>query len=121
MRPESAARRAADREDVEIRLYRVIYEAIEDIEAAIEGMLEPTYEEVVLGRAEVRATFRVPNVGVVAGCCVTEGRIVRQAGRASSATVVIHSKLASLKRFKDDVRGAGRIRVRDRLRTVPGY
>lgn len=106
VRPESAARRAADREDVEIRLYRVIYEAIEDIEAAIEGMLEPTYEEVVLGRAEVRATFRVPNVGVVAGCYVTEGRIVRQAeARLIRDHVVIHEgKLASLKRFKDDVR-----------------
>lgn len=106
VRPETTARRAADREDVEIRLYRVIYEAIEEIEAAMEGMLEPTYEEVVLGRAEVRATFRVPNIGVVAGCFVTEGKILRQAeARLLRDHVVIHEgKLASLKRFKDDVR-----------------
>lgn len=106
VRPESAARRAADREGVEMRLYRVIYEAIEEIEAAIEGLLEPTYEEVVLGRAEVRATFRVPNIGVVAGCYVMEGKIVRQAeARLLRDHVVIHEgKLASLKRFKDDVR-----------------
>lgn len=106
VRPETTARRAAEREDVEIRLYRVIYEAIEEIEAAMEGMLEPTYEEVVLGRAEVRATFRVPNVGTVAGCFVTEGKILRQAeGRLLRDHVVIHEgKLGSLKRFKDDVR-----------------
>lgn len=106
VRPETTARRAAEREGVEIRLYRVIYEALEEIEAAMEGMLEPTYEEVVLGRAEVRATFRVPNVGVVAGCFVTEGKIIRQAeARLLRDHVVIHEgKLGSLKRFKDDVR-----------------
>lgn len=106
VRPEPTARRVADRENVEIRLYRVIYEAIEDIEKAVEGLLEPTYEEVVLGRAEIRALFRVPGVGTVAGCYVTEGRIVRQAeARLIRDHVVIHEgKLASLKRFKDDVR-----------------
>ena len=73
MRPDAAARRAAEREKVDIRLYRVIYEAIEDVRKALSGLLEPEYREVVLGRAEVRATFRVPNVGVVAGCYVTDG------------------------------------------------
>lgn len=106
VRPESAARRAAEREGVEIRLYRVIYEIIEDLEKAIEGMLEPTYEEVVLGRAEVRALFRVPNVGTVAGCYVTEGVITRQADvrLLRNHVVVYEGKIASLKRFKDDVR-----------------
>lgn len=106
VRPETTARRAAEREDVEIRLYRVIYEAIEEIEAAMEGLLEPTYEEVVLGRAEIRQLFRVPNIGTVAGCYVTEGTIHRQAeARLIRDNIVIHEgKLGSLKRFKDDVR-----------------
>lgn len=106
VRPETVARRAAEREEVEMRLYRVIYEAIEEIEAAMEGMLDPEYEEVVLGRAEVRALFRVPNIGVVAGCYVTEGKIVRHAeARLLRDHVVIHEgKLGSLRRFKDDVR-----------------
>src|SRR5690606_3256139 len=106
VRPETTARQLAEREGVEVNLYRVIYEAIEDVEKAIEGLLEPVYEEVVLGRAEVRATFRVPGVGTVAGCYVTEGKIVRNAeARVLRDNVVIYEgRLASLRRFKEDVR-----------------
>lgn len=106
VRPDIAARRKAERQGVDIRLYRVIYDAIDDIKAALEGMLEPEYKEVVLGQAEVRATFRVPNVGVVAGCYVTEGKITRNAQvRLLRDNVVLHEgRISSLKRFKDDVR-----------------
>lgn len=106
VRPDAAARRAAEREGVDIRLYRVIYDAIEDVKAALAGMLEPEYKEVVLGQAEVRATFRVPNVGVVAGCYVIEGKITRNAQvRVLRDNVVVHEgRISSLKRFKDDVR-----------------
>ncbi|NLN17979.1 MAG: translation initiation factor IF-2 [Firmicutes bacterium] len=106
VRPEPDTRRAAEREGVDIRLYRVIYEAIDDIKAAMSGLLEPVYEETVLGRAEVRATFKVPNIGTVAGCYVTDGKIVRNAlVRVLRDHVVIYEgKISSLKRFKDDVR-----------------
>lgn len=106
VRPDANARRAAERENVDIRTYRVIYDAIDDVKSAMEGLLEPEYVEEVLGRAEVRATFRVPNVGVIAGSYVTEGKIVRNAGvRVLRDNVVIHEgQISSLKRFKDDVR-----------------
>jgi translation initiation factor IF-2 len=106
VRPEPATRRAAEREGVDVRLYRVIYEAIDDVKAAMSGLLDPEYEEAVLGRAEVRATFRVPNVGTIAGSYVTDGRIVRNAlVRVLRDNVVIYEgKISSLKRFKDDVR-----------------
>jgi translation initiation factor IF-2 len=106
VRPEPDTRRAAEREEVDIRLYRVIYEALDDIKAAMTGLLEPEYEEAVLGRAEVRATFRVPNIGTIAGCYVTDGRILRNAlVRVLRDQVVIYEgKISSLKRFKDDVR-----------------
>ncbi|MFS8543347.1 MAG: translation initiation factor IF-2, partial [Limnochordales bacterium] len=106
VRPDATARRVAEQENVDIRLYRVIYDAIEEMEKALEGMLEPEYQEVVLGRAEVRALFKVPNVGTVAGCYVTDGRIVRGAQvRVIRDGVVVHEgSMASLKRFKDDVR-----------------
>ncbi|HLS91847.1 MAG TPA: translation initiation factor IF-2 [Limnochordia bacterium] len=106
VRPEPSARNLAEREGVDIRLYRVIYDAIQDVQNAMQGLLEPTYQEVVLGRAEVRATFRIPGVGTVAGCYVTEGKIVRSAeARVLRDNVVIYEgRLASLKRFKDDVR-----------------
>ncbi len=106
VRPETTARSLAEREGVDLRLYRVIYESIQDVEKAMEGMLDPTFEEVVLGRAEVRATFKVPGAGLVAGCYVTDGRILRNAeARVLRDNVVIYEgKLASLKRFKDDVR-----------------
>lgn len=106
VRPDAIASRIAERERIDIRTYRVIYDAIDDIKAAMEGLLEPEYVEEVLGRATVRATFKVPNVGVVAGCYVDSGRIVRNAQvRLLRNNVVIHEgKISSLKRFKDDVR-----------------
>lgn len=106
VRPDTTARRAAEQENVEMRMYRVIYEAIDDVEKALQGMLEPEYEEVVLGRAEVRALFKVPNVGTVAGAYVTDGKIVRGAQvRVIRDGVVVHEgEMSSLKRFKDDVR-----------------
>ncbi|EOD00623.1 Translation initiation factor 2 [Caldisalinibacter kiritimatiensis] len=106
VRPTSTAINLAKQENVDVRTYRVIYEAIEDIEAAVKGMLEPEYKEVVIGRAEVRATFKVPNVGVVAGIYVQEGKLTRNCGvRLLRDSVVIHEgTVSSLKRFKDDVR-----------------
>jgi len=106
VRPDQHVRKAAEQENVDIRLYRVIYNAIEDIKAAITGMLEPTFEETVLGRAEIRATFKVPKVGTIAGCYVVDGKITRQASvRLIRDGIVVHEgKLASLKRFKDDVK-----------------
>jgi translation initiation factor IF-2 len=107
VRPEPDTRRAAEREGVDIRLYRVIYEAIDDIKAAMSGLLDPVYEETVLGRAEVRATFRVPNAGTVAGCYVTDGRILTQRLWCASCVTKwssMRGKISSLKRFKDDVR-----------------
>ena len=106
VRPDATARKVAEQENVDIRLYRVIYEAIEEMEKALVGMLEPEYREVVIGRAEVRALFKVPNVGTVAGCYVTEGKIVRGASMRviRDGTVVHEGAMSSLKRFKDDVR-----------------
>src|SRR5690606_21959118 len=75
VRPDAMARRAAEQEHVEIRTYRVIYDVIDDVEKAMKGLLEPVYKEVVLGHAEVRALFKVPNVGTVAGAYVTDGRM----------------------------------------------
>jgi translation initiation factor IF-2 len=96
----------AEREGVEIRLYNIIYEVIEDIRAALEGLLEPTYREKPLGRAEVRQVFTISRVGLVAGCMVSEGRLVRgaQARLLRDRTVVYQGRIASLRRFKDDVR-----------------
>jgi translation initiation factor IF-2 len=106
VRPDVNASRVAEWEKVDIRTYRVIYTAIDDIKAAMEGLLEPEYVEEVLGRAVVRATFRVPNVGVVAGSYVSDGKITRNAFvRLLRGNVVIHEgAISSLKRFKDDVR-----------------
>ncbi|NLY88055.1 MAG: translation initiation factor IF-2 [Firmicutes bacterium] len=106
VRPDPIAKRLAEREKVDIRLYRVIYNIIDDVQKAMEGMLAPEYQEVVLGRAEIRAVFKVPKVGSVAGCYVTEGKITRNAeARVIRDNVVIHEgKIESLKRFKDDVR-----------------
>lgn len=106
VRPDAGARRAADNERVEIRTYRVIYDLLDDIKAAMEGLLEPEYQEVVIGHAQVRATFKVPGVGIVAGCYVTEGKIQRNSQvRVVRDGVVVHEgKVASLKRFQDDVR-----------------
>ncbi len=106
VRPDAGGRRAAEAEGVDVRTYRVIYEAIEDVKKALEGMLEPEYVEQVIGRAEVRATFKVPKVGTVAGCYVIEGRVTsRSKVRVVRDGVVVHEgSIASLRRFKDDVR-----------------
>jgi translation initiation factor IF-2 len=106
VRPNVMARQAAENEKIDVRTYRVIYNAIEDIENAMKGMLEPTFREVVLGHVEVRNTFRISGVGTIAGCYVTDGKITRNAQvRVLRDNVVIHEgKIDSLKRFKDDVR-----------------
>ncbi len=107
VRPEANnVRKAAEEAGVEIRLYRVIYEVIDDVRAAMSGLLEPEEREVILGRAEVRATFKVPKAGTVAGCFVTEGKIQNRAlARViRDGVVVFEGRIESLKRFKDDVR-----------------
>ena len=106
VRPDNNAVNLAKKEKVEIRLYRVIYDAIEDMEDAMKGMLEPEYREVVMGNAEVRQIFKVPNIGTIAGCHVTNGKINRNNQvRIIRDGIVIHeSTISSLKRFKDDVR-----------------
>jgi translation initiation factor IF-2 len=106
VRPDKQARELAEKEGVDVRLYRVIYDAIDDIKAALSGMLKPEQLEKHLGTAEVRATFRVPKLGVIAGSYVTQGNITRD-GRARvvrDSVVVYDGKVASLRRFKDDVR-----------------
>ena len=106
VRPEPLARDMAEKEEVEIKQYSVIYHAIEDVEAAMKGMLDPEFEEKVIGNAEIRQTFKVSNVGTIAGCYVTNGKVSRNAGiRIIRDNVVIHDgKLISLKRFKDDAK-----------------
>ncbi len=106
VRPSSAVQAQADRDGVEIRCYRIIYEVIDDIEAAMKGMLNPIYKEVILGKAEVRNTFKVPNVGIIAGCYVLEGKMTRNAKlRLVRDGIIIHEGVvSSLKRFKDDAR-----------------
>jgi translation initiation factor IF-2 len=106
VRPQPAAVALAERDKVNIRLYRVIYNAIEDVEAAMKGMLEPEYKEVVLGHAEVRATFKASSIGTIAGCYVTDGKLNRNNDIRiiRDSIVVYEGKLASLKRFKDDVK-----------------
>jgi len=106
VRPDAAARDSAVRNEVDMRMYRVIYECIEEIEAAMKGMLAPQFKEVLLGHAEVRQTYKVSKVGTIAGCYVQDGKIVRNASvRLVRDGIVIHEgELASLKRFKDDVK-----------------
>ena len=106
VRPDNNARSAAEREGVDIRLYRIIYEAVNDVRAALEGLLRPEQREVILGEAEVRETFKVSRVGVIAGCSVRSGVINRQ-GRVRvirDAVEVYDGTIASLRRFKEDVR-----------------
>ena len=106
VRPNATAKEVAEKNMIEIKQYSVIYKAIEDVEAAMKGMLDPIYEEKVIGNAEVRQTFKVSNVGTIAGCYVLEGKIERHAGvRVIRDGIVLHDgKLESLKRFKDDVK-----------------
>ncbi len=106
VRPDTNAKRAADEEGVDIRLHRIIYKVIEEIESAMKGMLDPEFEEKIVGQAEVRQTIKVSKVGTIAGSYVTEGKIVRDAGvRVIRENVVIfEGELDSLKRFKDDAK-----------------
>ena len=106
VRPDPSAKRIAEKDGVDIRLYRVIYNIIEDVQKAMEGMLAPEYKEVINGRAEVRVVYKVPKVGNIAGSYVMEGKISRNSDiRLIRDNIVIHEgKIDSLKRFKDDAR-----------------
>jgi translation initiation factor IF-2 len=106
VRPEVNAKITADMQQVEIRLYRVIYEIIDDVKAALEGLLEPELREVVSGRAEVRDIFSIPKIGVISGCYITDGKVVRN-GKVRlirDGVVVYEGNIGSLRRFKDDVK-----------------
>ena len=106
VRPDAMAKAAAEREKVDMRLYRVIYNAIEDIEAAIKGMLDPVYREKVIGHVEVRQIYKASGVGTIAGCYVLDGTITKDAQSriVRDGIVIYEGELASLKRFKDDVK-----------------
>ena len=105
IRPDASARAAADKEGIDIRLYRIIYQAIEDIEKAMKGMLSPEFREVILGHAQVRNVFHITGAGTIAGCYVTDGKLTRNASvrLLRDNVVVFEGKLSSLRRFKDDV------------------
>ena len=106
VRPDANAKRAAEQEQVDMRLHRIIYQIIEEVESAMKGMLDPEYEEQVIGQAEVRQTFKVSKVGTIAGSYVTEGKITRNAGVRiiREGVVVFEGELDTLKRFKDDAK-----------------
>ncbi len=106
VRPDKTAIDSAELQGVDIRTYRIIYECIEEIEAAIKGMLKPVYREVVLGHAEVRQTIHVPNVGFIAGSYITDGKVTRasQIRVVRDGVIIFEDKIASLRRFKDDVK-----------------
>lgn len=106
VRPDNTAKEISEREKVDVRLYRVIYNAIEDIEAAMKGMLDPEYEEKVIGHLEVRQTFKASGIGVIAGSYVLDGKIVRGCKTRifREGELLFEGELASLKRFKDDVK-----------------
>jgi len=105
VRPERNAAALAEKEQVEIRFHTVIYELADEIKKAMTGLLEPTFKEVHSGTAEIRETFKVPKIGVVAGCYITDGTIPRAAGvrLLRDNIVVFEGKISSLRRFKDDV------------------
>jgi translation initiation factor IF-2 len=106
VRPDANARAAAEREKVDIRTYRVIYDAVEDVRSALEGLLAPEHKEIVLGEAEVRQTFKISGVGTIAGCYVRSG-VIRRGARirvVRDGVIVYDGEIGSLKRFKDDVR-----------------
>ena len=106
MRPDRKAREPAEQPSVEIRTYEIIYKLLEDIEQAMVGMLEPEYEEVVTGEAEVREIFRVPRIGAIAGCYVQSGTITRgsKVRFLRDGTIIWKGSITSLKRFKEDAR-----------------
>jgi translation initiation factor IF-2 len=106
VRPDNNAKRAAEAEDVDIRLHRIIYKVIDEIEAAMKGMLDPEFEEKIIGQAEIRQTFKVSKVGTIAGSYVTDGKITRDSGirLIRDGVVIFEGEIDDLKRFKDDVK-----------------
>ena len=106
VRPMGTARQLAEKEEIDIRSYSIIYDAINDLKDAMEGMLSPEFKEEIMGNAEIRETFKISKVGTIAGCMVTDGKIIRNSGvRIIRDGVVIYTgELESLKRFKDDVK-----------------
>lgn len=106
VRPDKNAVKLAETEEVDLRLYRVIYDAVEDVKKAMEGMLAPEYREKVLGNVEIREVFKIPSIGTIAGCYVTDGKINRNDDIRiiRDGIVILEGKIASLKRFKDDVK-----------------
>jgi translation initiation factor IF-2 len=106
VRPDKNALDSAERNNVDIRTHRIIYEIIDEVEAAMKGMLAPTFREVILGHAEVRQTIKVPGVGIIAGCYVQDGKITRQSSIriVRDGIVIFEDKISSLRRFKDDVK-----------------
>ncbi|SCK03031.1 Translation initiation factor IF-2 [uncultured Clostridium sp.] len=110
VRPDNNAVAQAEKDSVEIKTYRIIYDAIEDVKSAMIGMLDPEYKEVVNGKAEVRMTYKISNVGTIAGCYVIDGKIIRNSEIRviRDGIVIFESKLASLKRFKDDAKEVAR-------------
>ena len=106
VRPDANVRKKAQDEGVEIRLHNIIYKAVEEMEAAMKGMLAPVYEEVIIGQAEVRKTYKVSKIGTIAGCMVTEGKITRDCKiRLIRNGIVIYTgKLGSLRRFENDAK-----------------
>lgn len=106
IRPDASAREAAEKQKVDVRMYTVIYKAIEDMELAMKGMLEPEYREVLLGHAEVRNVFKITGSGIIAGCYVTDGKVQRNASvrLLRDNVVVFEGKLSSLRHLKDDVK-----------------
>jgi len=106
VRPDVNAKRKAEEEEIDIRLHRIIYKAIEEIESAMKGMLDPEFEEKVIGQAEVRTTFKVSKIGTIAGAYVTDGKITRDSGvrLIRNGVVIFEGEIDTLKRFKDDVK-----------------
>ncbi len=106
VRPVGNARQIADKEEIDIRTYSIIYDAINDLKDAMEGMLSPEFKEEILGTAEIREIFKVSKIGSIAGCMVTNGKILRNSGirLIRDGVVVFTGELASLKRFKDDAK-----------------
>ncbi len=107
VRPDSNAKAIAERQHIDVKLYKIIYEAIEDVQLAMKGMLAPKFQDVYMGKAEVRNTFNISGVGTVAGCYVTDGKIVRNGGKLRiyrNDVMICEGNVLQLKRFKDDVK-----------------
>ena len=108
VRPDSVAKANAERDGIQMKMYRIIYDCIEEVEAAMKGMLAPKFREAVLGTVEVRQVYKISNVGAVAGCYVTDGKVTRacQIRVVRDGIVIAEDKIDSLRRFKDDVKEA---------------